>query len=72
MRRPEADEDDLSEHDERRHLRARSDKRGGRDRRALVGVGRPEMEGSGRDLEGKTDQGHNDSGRQQRLDRQRH
>ena len=67
--RCETDEHDFSQHDERRHLRAGRDERGARDRRALVSVGRPEMERRGGDLEGEADERHDDAGGEERLNR---
>ena len=69
--RAEADQHDFSQHDERGDLRARGDERSGRNRRALIGVGRPEMERRGGDFEGEADQRHDDAGGEQRLDRSR-
>ena len=51
------------------HLRAGSDE-GGRGRgRALIGVGRPEMERHGCDFEAKTDDDHDQGDNQQRVQR---
>ncbi len=64
----EADQHNFSQHDERRDLRARGDEGGGRNRRALVSVGRPEMERRGGDFEGEADERHDNPGGEQRLD----
>ena len=64
----EANEHDFSEHHERRDLRTRSDERRGRNRRALISVGRPKMERRGGDFETESDEGHDNPGGEQRLD----
>ena len=68
MQRTEGNQENFSEDDERRDLRAGSDEGGAGDRRALVGVGRPEMEWRGGDLESETDQRHDDAGGEQWFD----
>src|SRR5438132_10964392 len=59
----------FSKHDERRHLRARSNKSGTWNRGALVSVRRPKMKWRGGDLEGETDQGHDDADGKKWLNR---
>jgi hypothetical protein len=65
----EANQHDFSKHDKRRHFRARSNERRGRNWRALVSVGRPEMKRRGCDLESESDKGHDNSGSEERLNR---
>ena len=66
MYRGEADENDFPKHDERGDFRARGDKRRTRDRRALIGVGRPQMKWRGGDFECESNERHDNAGCEQR------
>ena len=69
MDRTKTDEEDFSEDDKRRDLRAGRNERGGRDWRALVYVRRPEMKRRRRDFERESNQGHDDPDEKQRRQR---
>src|SRR3954468_11661236 len=51
---------DFRENKKARHLGAGRDQSGGGGGRTFIRVGRPEMEGNGRDLEAKSNHGHDD------------
>ena len=65
--RPQVDHEDAQEAGKRRDLHAHRHESRDRRRRALVGVGRPHMEGHGGDLEAEADQQQADAGQQQRI-----
>src|SRR5437870_1122438 len=62
----QTDKYDFPKHDKRRHLRARGNKGGASYGRALVGVGRPQMERRGGNLKAKADKCCRDSDGKQR------
>ena len=67
MRGAEADQHDFSENKEGGHFRRGSNKGGGRNGRALIGIGRPEVKWRGGDLKSEADQRHDNAGGQKRC-----